>query len=146
MILTKYADYSVRVLLYLGARPNEKIPINVIADSYGISRNHLMKVSQNLARHGFITGYRGKGGGITLARSARNISLGEILALVEPNLRTPAPPEGDRVELHERRFHEVLVAGRDALVNILASCTLADLLGPQASNEPPCQDNGARGT
>jgi Rrf2 family nitric oxide-sensitive transcriptional repressor len=129
MILTKYADYSVRVLLYLGARPGQKVPITEIADAYGISRNHLMKVSQNLAHHRFIIGYRGKGGGISLARPARNIILGDVLALVEPALREPNIASGPMLQPADMRFVEALGIARKAFLDSLSSCTLADLLG-----------------
>ena len=134
MILTKYADYSVRLLLYLGARPGQKVPITEIADAYGISRNHLMKVSQNLARHRFIVGYRGKGGGISLARPSRNIILGDVLALVEPALREPDIASGPMLQPADLRFLEALGTARKAFLDSLSSCTLADLLG---SGSPP---------
>lgn len=140
MILTKYADYSIRVLLYLGTRPGQKIPITEIADAYGISRNHLMKVSQNLTRNRFIIGYRGKGGGIALARPARNIVLGEVLALVEPNLRSLDQSSLPSVLPADQRFHEALDVARGAFLNSLSSCTLADLLGSTTVATTPLQN------
>lgn len=141
MILTKYADYSIRVLLYLGARPGQKVPITEIAEAYDISRNHLMKVSQNLARNRFIIGYRGKGGGIALARPARNIVLGEVLALVEPNLRPLDATTSPRVQVADRRFHEALEIARTAFLNSLSTCTLADLLIDMPASQTP-RSNG----
>ncbi|MFM2129776.1 MAG: hypothetical protein RL477_1322 [Pseudomonadota bacterium] len=137
MILTKYADYSIRVLLYLGCHPGKKVPITEIAGAYGISRNHLMKVSQNLARHRFIIGYRGKGGGIALARPARNIMLGEVLALVEPNLRPLESTPSPGIHPGDRRFQEALGLARSAFLNSLSSCTLADLIVDTATGQPP---------
>ncbi|MHB2029507.1 MAG: Rrf2 family transcriptional regulator, partial [Acidimicrobiales bacterium] len=68
MQLTYYTDYSLRVLMYLAIRRGRIANISEIAECYGISRNHLVKVVHNLARGGFINSYRGKGGGIELAR------------------------------------------------------------------------------
>jgi Rrf2 family nitric oxide-sensitive transcriptional repressor len=128
MMLTKYADYSVRVLMYLAARPGEKVPITAIADVYNISRNHLMKVSQNLARHGYIIGYRGKGGGIMLARPARNINLGQVLAIAEPNLRAPDPALLPNVCPADSNFHQILEKARESCLEVLSSYTLAELV------------------
>jgi Rrf2 family nitric oxide-sensitive transcriptional repressor len=132
MMLTKYADYSIRVLMYLGARPGRKIPITAVAEAYGISRNHLMKVSQNLARHRFIVGYRGKGGGIALARPARSITLGEVLELVEPTLRRHAGRRGSHVQPGDRRFDEALDVARDTFITALSQYSLADLIDDDA--------------
>lgn len=128
MMLTKYADYSIRVLMYLGARPGRRIPISAVAEAYGISRNHLMKVSQNLARHRFIVGYRGKGGGITLARPAGSIRLDDVLQRVEPTLRRRSGKGGPRVEPGDGRFHAALDTARSAFISALSQYSLADLI------------------
>lgn len=128
MLLTKYADYSIRVLMFLAERPGQKVPITVIAEAYGISRNHLMKVSQNLARLGYIIGYRGKGGGIALARPARSISLGQVLEKVEANLQ-PAQDTGLPARCSgDGNFHDALDDARRAFVATLSSYTLADIV------------------
>jgi len=128
MTLTKYADYSIRVLMYLGARPGRKIPIAAVAEAYGISRNHLMKVSQNLARHRFIVGYRGKGGGITLARPAGSIRLNEVLERVEPTLRHRASKSRPQLQPGDGRFHAALDTARAAFITALSQYSLADLI------------------
>jgi Rrf2 family nitric oxide-sensitive transcriptional repressor len=132
MMLTKHADYSIRVLMYLGARPGRKIPITAVAEAYGISRNHLMKVSQNLARHRFIVGYRGKGGGIALARPAGAIRLDEVLELVEPTFRRHVGTRGPQVQPGDKRFHAALEVARTAFIAALSQYSLADLIDGDA--------------
>lgn len=85
MQLTLYTDYSLRVLLYLGIHKNEKATINEIADYFKISRNHLVKVVHNLAVCGYIHTVRGKGGGMSLARPAEEINIGDVVRHTEPN-------------------------------------------------------------
>jgi len=87
MQLTYYTDYSLRVLMYLAIRRGRMANISEIAERYGISRNHLVKVVHNLARGGFIKSYRGKGGGIELARDAGQISIGEVVRYTEGPLK-----------------------------------------------------------
>lgn len=83
MRLTRYTDYALRVLTHLAAYPDRLCSIAGIAAAYGISRNHLMKVVNDLARAGYVESVRGRGGGIRLARPASAIRLGEIVRHTE---------------------------------------------------------------
>src|SRR5688500_16523949 len=84
MYLTLYSDYSLRVLIYLGLHPDRLCSIAEIAQAYGISRNHLLKVVNELANLGFVQSTRGRGGGLTLGRDPSQISLGEVIRQTEP--------------------------------------------------------------
>lgn len=85
MQLTHYTDYSLRVLVYLTLKKNKSVTISEIADYYKISRNHLVKVVNNLANLGYITTIRGKGGGMHLAAPPDEINIGEVVRNVEPH-------------------------------------------------------------
>lgn len=128
MILTKHTNIAVRVLLHLAIQPGRKVSIATIAQRYGISRNHLMKVSQNLARLGYIIGYRGRGGGIALARPARNINLGHLLQQVERSLRPADGMEAGVIAPRGRLFDQALEDARAAFIDSLSRLTLADLV------------------
>jgi Rrf2 family nitric oxide-sensitive transcriptional repressor len=83
MRLTRYTDYAIRVLLYLGAQPGKLSSISEIARAYGISQNHLMKVVHDLGKAGYVEGVRGRFGGIRLARPADKINVGTVVRLTE---------------------------------------------------------------
>ncbi len=85
MQLTQFTDYSLRVLLYLAANPGRRSNISEIADSYGISKNHLMKVVQHLAAKGLVHSIRGRQGGLYHNAEADKVSLGEVLRMCEPD-------------------------------------------------------------
>ncbi|WP_346795928.1 Rrf2 family transcriptional regulator [Halomonas sp. Bachu 37] len=86
MHLTRFTDYSIRVLIYLAVKGEERSTINEIADAFDISRNHLMKVVQELSREGYVTAIRGKNGGLLLTRDPATIALGELVRQTEPDM------------------------------------------------------------
>jgi Rrf2 family transcriptional regulator, nitric oxide-sensitive transcriptional repressor len=85
MRLTVYTDYTLRVMIYLALkyRSGEVATIDEIAQAYGISRNHLMKIVNELGQSGFIETTRGRAGGARLARAPSSISLGEVVRMAE---------------------------------------------------------------
>ena len=83
MRLTRYTDFSMRVLLYLGSRPEQLCSIAEIARAYGISQNHLMKVVSNLASAGYVESVRGRNGGIRLGRPQSEINVGALVRQTE---------------------------------------------------------------
>ncbi len=86
MKLTNYTDYALRVLIYLAVKnKDEKSTITEITDAYQISRNHLTKVIHQLGQIGVITTTRGRGGGVTLAKSPADIVVGDVVRQTEEN-------------------------------------------------------------
>jgi Rrf2 family nitric oxide-sensitive transcriptional repressor len=83
MQLTRYTDYSIRVLLHVGAREEGLSSIAEIAAAYDISKNHLMKVVQDLGQAGFLETVRGRSGGLRLGRAADKITIGELVRHTE---------------------------------------------------------------
>lgn len=79
-----YTEYAFRILLYLQLKPGERVTIREIGESFGISVNHLNKVSQRLARMNLVTSTRGNGGGIELVPEALEMKLGELMRSFEP--------------------------------------------------------------
>ena len=85
MRLTVYTDYTLRVMIYLTLkyRGGEVATIDEMAQAYGVSRSHLMKIVNELSQSGFIETTRGRSGGARLARSPNQISLGEVVRMAE---------------------------------------------------------------
>jgi Rrf2 family nitric oxide-sensitive transcriptional repressor len=127
MRLTTYSDYSMRVLLYLGARKDQLCSVAEIARAYGISQNHLTKVVHGLGKSGFVASVRGRSGGIRLAKPADQIVLGAVMRETEDDF--------DLVDCGHCALSGAcgLACALDeataAFLAVLDSYTLADLLG-----------------
>lgn len=126
MRLTRYTDYALRVLLYLGARPDRLCSIGEIARAYAISQNHLMKVVSDLASAGYVASARGRGGGIRLARPPTEINVGAVVRRTEDSFEIAdcsaciiAPACSLRCLFKE---------AANAFLSVLDGRTLADLL------------------
>lgn len=83
MQITSFSDYTLRVLMFLAVSRDRTVTAREIAETYDLSFDHIAKVSQFLARHGYVTATRGRGGGMTLAQSPDEISIGAVLRLSE---------------------------------------------------------------
>ncbi|MEZ5398072.1 MAG: Rrf2 family transcriptional regulator [Bryobacteraceae bacterium] len=87
MQLSLHADYSLRLLIYLGTHPEETVATEQVSRAYGISKHHLVRVVQTLAMHGYVAVSPGRSGGVKLAKAPREIRLGELVRRAEPNLK-----------------------------------------------------------
>jgi hypothetical protein len=50
--LTAYTDYALRVLVQVAAKDEGRVRIAEVAETFGISRNHLAKIVHQLGTHG----------------------------------------------------------------------------------------------
>lgn len=133
--LTTFTDYSLRVLISVAAkREQERSTILEIADQYGISRNHLVKVVHHLSRAGYLTTVRGRGGGFRLARPAADIRVGDVIRATEHQFNlVPCldnSKRGSCVIEPACVLRRALCQALEAFLEVTDQCTLADLVRP----------------
>ena len=132
MRLALGTDYALRVLIYVGARDGQLATIAEIADAFAISKAHLMKIVNRLARQGYVATARGKGGGIRLERRPSDIRVGAVVRETEEELAVMgclATAGFCRIEgccVLRRALGEATLA----FLATLDGYTLADLLAP----------------
>jgi Rrf2 family nitric oxide-sensitive transcriptional repressor len=86
MRLTLHTDYSLRVLMFAALKGEALSTIAEIAEHFGISRTHLMKVVNDLGRAGYLDTMRGKNGGFRLAKKPSQIKVGAVVRDLEEEL------------------------------------------------------------
>ena len=131
MQLTRYTDFSLRVLIFLAVRQEELVTIEEISSAYGISKAHLTKIVHQLGLAGYLETVRGRGGGLRLARPPERIRVGDVVRHTEA---MPLVECFDPKTSHCRiepvcELRGALNAALSAFLKTLDSYTLADLVG-----------------
>jgi len=135
MKLSLYTDYSLRVLLYLGANQGQRTTMAEIAESYGISHEHLRKVVHLLGKLGYIETYRGKSGGFMLKIDPAHINIGEVIEATEP--RQPVIDCGSQpcILISACALQSILGRAEQAFYDTLKTYSLADILKNRRTRE-----------
>ncbi|MFV0302097.1 MAG: RrF2 family transcriptional regulator [Paracoccus sp. (in: a-proteobacteria)] len=134
MRLTSFTDYGLRMLMRMASAPERAFSTADLAEEFGLSRNHLTKIMQQLARGGIVETRRGGGGGAVLCRAAAEVRLGDVVLLLEQGqslVECLGPGGGDcsiegccRLKARLRRAESVFIED-------LNQSTLADIALPE---------------
>lgn len=133
MRLAEYTDYTLRVLMYCASNPDRLVTIAEMADSHDLSRSHLMKIVNDLARQGVLDTTRGRGGGVRLLQRADEIRIGEVVRAAETDFRLVECFDEDTNTCSISptcRLKRLLHTALSAYFTELNGATLADLVGP----------------
>ncbi|MCW9044383.1 MAG: Rrf2 family transcriptional regulator [Pseudopelagicola sp.] len=83
MRLTSFTDYGLRMLMRMASAPQTAFSTADLAQEFGLSRNHLSKIMQQLVRGGIVETRRGGGGGAVLRQDPAHIRLGDVVRVLE---------------------------------------------------------------
>ncbi len=142
MRLSDYTDYTLRVLMYCAIHRDRRVTIAELAQAHAISKNHLMKIVNDLAHRGLLETVRGRGGGLRLLQPAQTIRIGEVVRATETDFRLVEcfDANADHCTLSSNcRLKGVLGRALGAYLAELDAVTLADIATP----EPPRRNRAA---
>jgi len=129
MQLTLHTDYALRLLIYLLPRLGTPVSTREVADHYGISVNHLVKVAKELTQEGWLVSCRGASGGVMLAEHTAQVKVGDIVRRLENievvecfNASTNTCPIARCC-----RLKPMLLQARDAFLSVLDSFTVEEM-------------------
>ncbi len=131
MHLTKHTSYAIRALVYTALKDtsNELTTIAEMAETYQISRTHLMKIVNQLANNGLLKTRRGKHGGLRLARAPEEIMLAEVVKLMEPGMEIISCADSNDCTIYEPcSLRNIWKTATEAFMGELEKHTLADIL------------------
>ncbi|MFO0798423.1 MAG: Rrf2 family transcriptional regulator [Gemmataceae bacterium] len=129
MLFSAKAEYACVAMLELAARSSDPKPVRLadVADKHGIPSRFLVQILLDLKRSGLVASTRGAAGGYTLGRSADEITLFDVIRVMDP----PEPPVRSDDKLQPTAYvHTVRTVWEkmvEAQESILKQTTLADL-------------------
>lgn len=131
MHITRYTDYSLRVLIFLAVNKDKLSTINEIAESYDISKNHLMKIVQQLNVQGYVLATRGRNGGIKLNLKPCDINIGSLVREVEDKKKlVECFDDNNRCVITPScQLKSIFAEAQEGFFKVLDEYTLDDLLG-----------------
>jgi Rrf2 family nitric oxide-sensitive transcriptional repressor len=130
--LNLFTDYALRSLMYLCWHRGRPVTAEEISSFYRISRDHVVKVIQELSRQGFVQARRGRGGGSMLARDPRTITVYEVITTFEgpPALLECIRANGVCAIESNCRLKSVLAEGQRRMLDHFNEVSIEDIAGP----------------
>ena len=126
--LTTRAHYSVKALLDLSLQPQGKpSSVRTIAQRQNLPAPYLEKLLIQLRQAKLVKASRGANGGYSLAKPAREISLGQILEAVGETVSPLIETEPQATQVEDWVTHSVWNRLNQKLREALGTITLEDL-------------------
>lgn len=140
MPITQTTEYALRAVVWLADRSGQPQATQQIADATRVPAGYLSKVLQNLRRNGMVTAQRGLHGGFTLARSADELTVLDVVNAVDPIPRIRECPLG--LASHGKNLcplHRKLDDAMNLIEESFGGTTIADLLRTPTRSQPLCE-------
>ena len=137
-MISQTAEYALRAVVFLAAAERPQTS-RQIANVTRVPAGYLSKVLQSLARSKLVNSQRGLHGGFTLARPSKDVTVWEIIDVVDPIQRIHVCPLGLRAHgvnlcpMH-RRLDDAMATVEEAF----RRSTVAELLADPNPSKPLC--------
>jgi Rrf2 family protein len=138
-MLSKTAEYALRVAVSLAQSPDTLASADELAEVTKIPRRYLHKVVQDLARGGLVRSQPGPGGGYSIARSPKKITILDVVNAVAPLERIRHCPLGLTTHTRLCPLHRELDKVYAETEKAFARVTLDQLLRSTSTIVPLCE-------
>lgn len=130
MHLSKFTDYSFRILIFLGSRPNELFTVEELSSILDLSAHHVKKIIYKLVKNNYLESSKGRNGGIKFVVDPKDINLGELFEIMEDNLNIVEcfSNENKCCINHNCRLRPILNDSLKAFKTSLSKYTLNDII------------------
>ena len=139
-MLSQTVEYSLRAIVWLASHADCPQTNQQIADATLVPAGYLAKIMQALGRGGLVTAQRGKHGGFLLARPAEEVSVLEVINIVDPIQRIRACPLGIAAHgSHLCPLHKRLDGAMAMVEQAFRKSCIAELLTEPSKSKPLCR-------
>ena len=143
MRLSKRGEYGIRSMLYMAkhSQPGALVQLKQIAEKENIPVKYLEQILLALRHAGLLHSRMGIGGGYTLAKSAGNISLGQIARTLDGPLAPVncvsqmAYEPCDCPDEKTCGLRLAMLDVRNSISNVLDNTTLADVVSRSSGQD-----------
>jgi Rrf2 family protein len=138
MKISAQEEYGLRCLVQLATLPaGESLTLNQIAEREGISQANAGKLMWLLNKAGFVQAMRGTKGGYTLARSASEIRLNEVIKVldddeIKDHCKSYTGVLESCVHTGDCGIRPVIIGLHEIVQEALSQITLAQLVGEES--------------
>lgn len=131
MQLSKFTDYTFRVLIYMATHEDELCTVERLATKLDVSEHHLKKVIHKLAKTDYLISTKGRTGGVKLGLPPEAINLGDLLKITEDNLCLVSCLKTDVTcgfMIRECKLKEIINHSLEKFIEEFSQYTLKDLI------------------
>ena len=135
-MLSKKTKYGIKALTHLAGQENQApVQIATISEAENISQKFLESILLTLKKNGILSSKKGKGGGYYLLKEAKDISMVNVMRVLEgPIAMVPCVSLNyyekcdDCPDEHACSVHKLMIEVRDSTLDIFNNKSLADLI------------------
>ncbi|MBL8854491.1 MAG: Rrf2 family transcriptional regulator [Planctomycetaceae bacterium] len=138
-MLSKTAEYALRAVALLASQPGQPAAAELMAEKTKIPRRYLQRVLQDLVAANLLTSRPGPGGGYELTRSAKEVSILQVVNAVSPLERIRHCPLGLKTHTTLCPLHAELDKAYAATEQAFAGVTMQDVLDSTDRVIPLCE-------
>lgn len=140
-MISQAVEYSLRAMVMLANAGEEPLTVQKIAATAKIPAPYLSKLMQGLLRAELVHSRRGVGGGFTLGRAAKEITVWDIVQAVDPIKRILACPLGITGHVRLCPLHRRLDQAMALVEEAFRKSSLADVLADSSpAGGPLCRE------
>ncbi|HUU50798.1 MAG TPA: Rrf2 family transcriptional regulator [Nitrospinota bacterium] len=129
MKLKRKGEYGILGVTYIAQQEKDIVYTREVAESWELPESFLAKIFQRLSKNGILNSYKGVRGGFSLAKSPEEITLKEILDIVQgPTTIGWCEVDNEKCNRFKNcSLSKVLDKVRDNMKNIFENTTIADI-------------------
>lgn len=131
MNISKFSDYSFRILIFLGNNQGQMYTVDDLSTTLDLSSHHLKKIVHKLSKFGYVSSIKGRNGGIRLGITPDKINLGSVFKDMEDNLDIVECFSQEKNKCNFNgycKLKPVLYDATNLFIETLSKYTLADII------------------